>query len=91
METIRLYDVTPRDGLQNEPDIVDTEDKVELILNLVRAGYKDIEVTSFVAIVIHFVVLFVFLSWQTVQQYSNLSLRRLKACDFGHSYPIEEA
>ena len=48
METIRLYDVTPRDGLQNEPDIVDTEDKVELILNLVRAGYKDIEVTSFV-------------------------------------------
>ena len=48
METIRLYDVTPRDGLQNEPDIVATEDKVELILNLARAGYKDIEVTSLV-------------------------------------------
>ena len=32
METIRLYDVTPRDGLQNEPDIVATEDNVEPVV-----------------------------------------------------------
>jgi hydroxymethylglutaryl-CoA lyase len=48
MDSIRLYDVTPRDGLQNEPEIVNTSDKVSLIMSLVEAGYKDIEVTSFV-------------------------------------------
>jgi len=45
--TIRLHEVSPRDGLQNEPDIVSTDAKVALIQYLVRAGFKDIEVTSF--------------------------------------------
>ena len=85
METIRLYDVTPRDGLQNEPDIVATEDKVELILNLVRAGYKDIEVTSFVRPKLdpH--------SWQMVLRFSNLFPRPQKEFDFGPLSPTEEA
>ena len=48
MDSVRLYDVTPRDGLQNETVIVSTEDKVQLIENLINAGYKDIEITSFV-------------------------------------------
>ena len=45
---IRVYEVTPRDGLQNEPTVVSTEAKVELIQRLVASGYTDIEVTSFV-------------------------------------------
>jgi len=45
---IRVYEVTPRDGLQNEAAVVPTEAKVELIGRLVAAGYTDIEVTSFV-------------------------------------------
>ena len=46
--SVRMYEVTPRDGLQNEPKNIPTEDKVELIQRLVHCGYKDIEVTSFV-------------------------------------------
>ena len=46
---IRLHEVSPRDGLQNEPDIVSTDAKVALIEHLVRAGFVDIEVTSFVS------------------------------------------
>lgn len=45
---IRVYEVTPRDGLQNESTVVSTAAKVELIQRLVAAGYTDIEVTSFV-------------------------------------------
>lgn len=48
MDAVRIYEVTPRDGLQNEPVVVTTESKLELIERLVGAGYKDIEVTSFV-------------------------------------------
>ncbi|MEL6343709.1 MAG: hydroxymethylglutaryl-CoA lyase [Myxococcota bacterium] len=48
MDPVRIYEVTPRDGLQNEPVIVPTDAKVELIERLVDAGYRDIEVTSFV-------------------------------------------
>jgi len=47
-QRIRLYEVAPRDGLQNEPEVVSTEDKVALISSLVDAGLSDIEVTSFV-------------------------------------------
>jgi hydroxymethylglutaryl-CoA lyase len=46
---IRLHEVSPRDGLQNEPDIVSTDHKVALIERLVGAGFQDIEVTSFVS------------------------------------------
>ena len=48
MSNVRIYEVTPRDGLQNEKAIVPTSDKLEIIQRLVAAGYKDIEVTSFV-------------------------------------------
>jgi len=48
MENIRIYDVTARDGLQNEKEIVSTADKRTLIQKLVDAGHKDIEITSFV-------------------------------------------
>ncbi|MFM2244757.1 MAG: hypothetical protein RL071_831 [Pseudomonadota bacterium] len=45
---VRIYEVAPRDGLQNEAQVVSTDDKVELIERLVAAGLTDIEVTSFV-------------------------------------------
>lgn len=47
-DAIRIYEVSPRDGLQNETQVVSTEAKVELIERLVAAGIQDIEVTSFV-------------------------------------------
>lgn len=49
MPAVRLVDVGPRDGLQNEPRNVPTAVKLELIDRLVAAGLRDIEVTSFVS------------------------------------------
>jgi hydroxymethylglutaryl-CoA lyase len=46
---VRLTDVSPRDGLQNERGIVPTEEKVELIRLLAAAGVDEIEATSFVS------------------------------------------
>src|SRR5687768_6043669 len=46
--TVRIYEVSPRDGLQNEPETVSTEDKIELLRRLAASGLRDIEVTSFV-------------------------------------------
>ncbi len=46
---VRLYEVGPRDGLQNEARIISVEQKVGLIRALVQAGLKDIEVGSFVS------------------------------------------
>ena len=48
MDNIRIYDVTARDGLQNEKEIVSTADKRRLIQKIIEAGNKDIEITSFV-------------------------------------------
>ena len=47
--TVRIVEVGPRDGLQNEPNIVATATKVELIARLGKAGLKAIEVTAFVS------------------------------------------
>ena len=46
---IKIVEVGPRDGLQNEPQLVPTEIKVELINRLSRSGLKAIESTSFVS------------------------------------------
>jgi hydroxymethylglutaryl-CoA lyase len=45
---IQIREVGPRDGFQNEPDRVPTEDKVRLIDALARTGLRRLEVTSFV-------------------------------------------
>ncbi len=45
---IELLEVGPRDGLQLEPTILSTADKVELIGRLIDAGIRRIEVASFV-------------------------------------------
>lgn len=46
---VRLVEVGPRDGLQNEPAIVSTEVKLELIRRLADAGLRHIEATAFVS------------------------------------------
>jgi hydroxymethylglutaryl-CoA lyase len=45
---VTLYEVGPRDGLQNESRLVPTEDKVRLIDALSETGLRAIEITSFV-------------------------------------------
>ncbi|KAK1135448.1 hypothetical protein K0M31_000043 [Melipona bicolor] len=46
---VKVVEVGPRDGLQNERNIVPTEVKVEFINKLSNSGLKNIEVTSFVS------------------------------------------
>ncbi len=46
--SVRLREVGPRDGFQNEPETIPTADKIRLIGMLGAAGYKRIELTSFV-------------------------------------------
>src|SRR5471030_401483 len=45
---VKLCEVGPRDGLQNEKTTVAVADKIRYINLLVEAGFEDIEVTSFV-------------------------------------------
>jgi hydroxymethylglutaryl-CoA lyase len=45
---VRVREVGPRDGFQNEPEVIPTERKVELIDALARTGLRRLEVTSFV-------------------------------------------
>jgi hydroxymethylglutaryl-CoA lyase len=49
MEPIFITDVAPRDGLQNQPVHLSTEDKLQLIGLLADAGITSVEVTSFVS------------------------------------------
>jgi isopropylmalate/homocitrate/citramalate synthase len=46
--SVRLYDVGPRDGLQNEPDVLAPDVRAELVGRLVEAGLQAVEVASFV-------------------------------------------
>jgi hydroxymethylglutaryl-CoA lyase len=46
---VRITDVSPRDGLQNEPGVIATADKARLIAMLATTGVDEIEATSFVS------------------------------------------
>ncbi|WP_157264097.1 hydroxymethylglutaryl-CoA lyase [Azohydromonas aeria] len=46
---VRVVEVGPRDGLQNEKQSISTAIKLELIERLAKAGLRDIEATSFVS------------------------------------------
>ncbi|WP_297900686.1 hydroxymethylglutaryl-CoA lyase [Metallibacterium sp.] len=48
-EHVRVVEVGPRDGLQNEQAIVPTAIKIELIERLAACGYDTVEATSFVS------------------------------------------
>ena len=45
---IRITEVGPRDGLQNESTVVPTETKIRLVDALSAAGFPEIETSSFV-------------------------------------------
>jgi isopropylmalate/homocitrate/citramalate synthase len=45
---VTVVDVGPRDGLQNEPDVLSPQVRAELVDRLVRAGLSAVEVASFV-------------------------------------------
>jgi hydroxymethylglutaryl-CoA lyase len=47
-EQVRIREVGPRDGFQNEPEVISTPDKVRLVEMLARTGVERLEVTSFV-------------------------------------------
>jgi hydroxymethylglutaryl-CoA lyase len=47
-DSVRIREVGPRDGFQNEPEVIATPDKVRLIERLARTGVKRLEATSFV-------------------------------------------
>lgn len=48
-EKVTIIEVSPRDGLQNEDIFIDTRIKKEFIRNLVLAGIREMEITSFVS------------------------------------------
>jgi hydroxymethylglutaryl-CoA lyase len=47
-QAVSVREVGPRDGFQNEPEVIPTEQKIELIDALARTGLRRLEVTSFV-------------------------------------------
>jgi hydroxymethylglutaryl-CoA lyase len=48
-EAVRIVEVGPRDGLQNEKTLIGTADKIALIDRLSQTGLRSIEATSFVS------------------------------------------
>ena len=48
-DRVRIYEVGPRDGLQNEATPIPLDTKVEFITRLAAAGLREIEATSFVS------------------------------------------
>lgn len=48
-ERVRITDVSPRDGLQNEPGVIPSADKVRLVELLSGTGVDEVEVSSFVS------------------------------------------
>jgi len=48
-EPVEIFEVGPRDGLQNEPRAIATADKIALVDLLSQAGFSRIEVASFVS------------------------------------------
>ncbi|MCA9924194.1 MAG: hypothetical protein KC421_17580, partial [Anaerolineales bacterium] len=47
-DSIKIYEVGPRDGLQNEATHVNTAQKNRMVAGLIKAGLRHIELTSFV-------------------------------------------
>ena len=48
-EHVTIFEMSPRDGLQNEKTLIDTRDKIRLVDQLSDCGFSHIEVTSFVS------------------------------------------
>ena len=76
-DRVRIYEVGPRDGLQNEAQAVATETKLEYIALLRAAGLREIEATSFV-------------SPRAIPQLADAEevMRGLAAVEDGARYPV---
>ncbi|NYT22357.1 hydroxymethylglutaryl-CoA lyase [Alcaligenaceae bacterium] len=48
-DKVKIVEVGPRDGLQNEKQLIPVDVKVELVNRLARAGFVNVEATSFVS------------------------------------------
>lgn len=48
-ERVRITDVSPRDGLQNEPGVIAAQDKARLVELVAASGVDEVEVSSFVS------------------------------------------
>ncbi|MDE0524089.1 MAG: hydroxymethylglutaryl-CoA lyase [Boseongicola sp.] len=48
-DRVLVFEMAPRDGLQNEARVIPTEDKIALVDALSRSGFKKIETASFVS------------------------------------------
>ena len=48
-DPVTLFEMGPRDGLQNEAELISTEDKIRLVDMLSEAGFAKIETASFVS------------------------------------------
>lgn len=48
-EHVRIFEMSPRDGLQNEARLIPTAEKIDLVNRLSECGFERIEVTSFVS------------------------------------------
>lgn len=48
-DPVEIFEMGPRDGLQNEPRLIPAADKIALVDLLSQAGFRRIEVTSFVS------------------------------------------
>ena len=46
---VKIVEVGPRDGLQNEKEFIPTDIKVELVNRLSNAGFVNVEAASFVS------------------------------------------
>lgn len=49
LDTVEIFEMGPRDGLQNEKRLIPASDKIALVDLLSQAGFRRIEVTSFVS------------------------------------------
>lgn len=47
-KSVTITEVCPRDGFQSLPEFIPTEDKIEIVNEIMECGFKQIEVTSFV-------------------------------------------
>uniref|UniRef100_A0A1L8E0J2 hydroxymethylglutaryl-CoA lyase n=1 Tax=Nyssomyia neivai TaxID=330878 RepID=A0A1L8E0J2_9DIPT len=75
-QSVRIVEVGPRDGLQNEPKILPATTKIELINQLSETGLQTIEATSFVSP-----------KW-VPQMADNMEVLRGIAKKSGVSYPV---
>jgi hydroxymethylglutaryl-CoA lyase len=59
-DKVRIVEVGPRDGLQNEKVSIPVETKIELVEKLAKAGLRHIEAGSFVRLVAYFYIFLYF-------------------------------